>query len=150
MPHRIGPPDTKPIDLQVCVQASLEAAIEHAARAERLRRPQWVRKVLTRAATAPQEGPAPLSGARLRDEAGRLADDSGLMRALARVDPARAQPNSGRSKVLRIRIPPDLDQAIDEAAQSAHQPHGDWIRIQLTEAATRRLKRGRPARADGA
>lgn len=143
MVHRIGPPDQKPVDLQVCVQPSLDAAIDLASRAESLRRPQWIRKVLTRAAEDPPAGPAPRTGVRLRDQAGRLADDAGLMRVLARVDPGRAQPNSGRSKVLRIRVPPDLDRAIDDAARVAHQPHGDWIRVQLTRAATRRLGRAR-------
>ncbi len=145
MSHRIAPPDVEPVDLQVCVQASLDAAIGRAAEAESLRRPQWIRKVLTRAANAPHTGPAPRSRVRLRDGAGRLADDAALMRALARVDPARAVPNYGRSRVLRIRIPPELDQAIDEAARVEHQPHGDWIRTQLTKAATQRLSRvGKP------
>lgn len=143
MSHRIAPPDVPPVDLQVCVQASLDAAVGLAAEAESLRRPQWIRKVLSRAAHAPHTGPAPRSGVRLRDGAGRLADDAGLMRALARVDPARAVPNTGRSRVLRIRIPPELDQAIDEAARVEHQPHGDWIRTQLTRAATWRLNRVR-------
>lgn len=131
----------RPIDLQVCVQASLDAAIGLAAEAEALRRPQWIRKVLTRAATARRTGPAPRSRVRLRDGDGRLADDAGLMRALARLDPGKAIPNSGRSRVLRIRITPDLGDAIEEAARVEHQPHGDWIRGQLTRAATWRLNR---------
>jgi len=141
--RRIAPPGQRPVDLQVCVQGSLDAAIGLAAEAEALRRPQWIRKVLTRAADAPRAGPAPRSRVRLRDGDGRLADDAGLMRALARLDPDRAVPNSGRSRVLRIRIPQELDQAIDEAAQVEHQPHGDWIRIQLIRAATWRLSRVR-------
>lgn len=125
------------------MQASLDAAIGLAAEAEGVRRPQWIRKVLTRAAHAPHSGPAPRSRVRLRDGAGRLADDAGLMRALARLDPIHAVPNSGRSRVLRIRIPPELDQAIDDAARVEHQPHGDWIRAQLSRAATWRLNRVR-------
>lgn len=149
MSRRIAPPDVLPVDLQVCVQASLDAAIGLAATSEGMRRPQWIRKVLTRAARAPHTGPAPRSRVRLRDGAGRLADDAGLMRALARVDPGRAVPNSGRSRVLRIRIPPELDKAIDEAARVEHQPHGDWIRAQLTRAATWRLSRVRVPAATG-
>lgn len=141
--HRIAPPEVQPVDLQVCVQASLDAAMGLAAEAESLRRPQWIRKVLARAANAPHAGPAPRSRVRLRDGAGRLADDAGLMRALARVAPDRAIPNSGRSRVLRIRISPELNRAIDEAARVGHQPHGDWIRAQLTRAATWRLNRVR-------
>lgn len=141
MSRRIAPLDVAPVDLQVCVQASLDAAIALAAESESLRRPEWVRQVLSRAAHARHAGPAPRSRVRLRDGAGRLADDPGLMRALGRVDPAHAVPNSGRSRVLRIRIPPELDRAIDDAARIEHQPHGDWIRAQLTRAATRRLNR---------
>lgn len=149
MSRRIAPAGERPVDLQVCVQASLDAAIGLAAEAEALRRPQWIRKVLARAAGAPRTGPAPRSRVRLRDGDGRLADDAGLMRALARLDTGRAVPNSGRSRVLRIRIPPQLDQAIDEAAGVEHQPHGDWIRIQLTRAATWRLSRVREPDAAG-
>ncbi|MBO0702826.1 MAG: hypothetical protein J2P38_07830, partial [Candidatus Dormibacteraeota bacterium] len=91
------------------------------------------------------------SRVRLRDGDGRLADDAALMRALARVDPGSAVPNSGRSRVLRIRITPQLDAAIEEAATVEHQPHGDWIRAQLTKAATWRLNRVRePTAAGGA
>jgi predicted HicB family RNase H-like nuclease len=147
--RRIAPTGERPVDLQVCVQASLDAAIGLAADAEALRRPQWIRKVLTRAAGAPHTGPAPRSSVRLRDGDGRLADDAGLMRALGRLDPGRAVPNSGRSRVLRIRIPPQLDAAIDVAARVEHQPHGDWIRTQLTKAATWRLNRVREHAAAG-
>lgn len=143
MSRPVAPDGERPIDLQVCVQASLDAAIGLAAEAEALRRPQWIRKVLTRAAGGRRSGPAPRSRVRLRDGEGRLADDAGLMRALVRLDPARAVPNSGRSRVLRIRIPAELDQAIDDAARVEHQPHGDWIRTQLTKAATWRLNRVR-------
>lgn len=141
--RRIAPAGERPVDLQVCVQASLDAAIGLAADVDALPRPQWIRKVLTRAAGTHRAGPAPRSRVRLRDGDGRLADDVGLMRTLARVDPGRAVPNSGRSRVLRIRIPPELDQAIDEAARVEHQPHGDWIRTQLTKAASWRLNRVR-------
>lgn len=141
--RRVAPPDVQPVDLQVCVQASLDAAIGLAAEAEGLRRSPWIRKVLTQAVTQPRTGPAPRAGVRLRDGAGRLADDAGLMRALARVDPGLAVPNSGHSKVLRIRVPPDLDQAVADAARIEHQPQGDWVRIQLTRAATSRLGRAR-------
>ncbi len=141
MSRRIAPTGERPVDLQVCVQGSLDTAIGLAAEAEALRRPEWIRKVLTRAASAPRTGPAPRSSVRLRDGDGRLADDAGLMRALGRLDPGRAVPNSGRSRVLRIRIPPRLDEAIEVAAKVEHQPHGDWIRMQLTKAATWRLNR---------
>ncbi|MGH7922482.1 MAG: hypothetical protein ACREQM_21455 [Candidatus Dormibacteraceae bacterium] len=142
--HRGRLPDpelAEGVDLQVCVQHSLDVAIVVASGADGLRRPEWVRRVLARAARADPGTPAPRSKVRLRDEVGRLADDAALLRALARMpEPQRPRPTQ-RSRVLRVRMPAELDEAIKRAARLAHQPHGDWIRDALTRAATRRIWR---------
>ena len=80
-------------------------------------------------------------GEELRDSKGRLVDDRYIQTA---VDEAittvrrRGRPSlseSGESPLLRVRISPELDDAVSRAAEAAGESRAEWVRHVLDEAA---------------
>lgn len=79
----------------------------------------------------------------LRDRRGRVVDDAYVDSAVAdAVGKARRRgrpslSESGESPLLRVRIPPDLDEAVTRAAEAAGETRADWVRRALARAARR-------------
>lgn len=80
-------------------------------------------------------------GEELRDSKGRLVDDSYVETA---VDEAiktvrgRGRPSlseSGESPLLRVRISPELNDAVSKAAEAAGESRAAWVRHVLDQAA---------------
>ena len=81
------------------------------------------------------------AGEELRDSKGRLVDDSYVETA---VDDAlktvrgRGRPSlseSGESPLLRVRISPELNEAVSKAAEAAGESRAAWVRHVLDQAA---------------
>jgi predicted HicB family RNase H-like nuclease len=81
------------------------------------------------------------AGEELRDSKGRLVDDSYVETA---VDEAiktvrgRGRPSlseSGESPLLRVRISPELNDAVSKAAEAAGESRAAWVRHVLAQAA---------------
>lgn len=76
----------------------------------------------------------------LRDSKGRAVTDDYVEAAAAdavrKVRP-RGRPSlseSGESPLLRVRISPELDEAVSRAAEASGETRADWIRQTLSEA----------------
>jgi len=83
------------------------------------------------------------AGEDLRDSKGRVVGDdyvdSAVEDALRKVR-SRGRPSlsaSGESPVLRVRISPELDEAMTRAAHAAGETRAEWIRHALAEAVQR-------------
>ncbi|MCA1675282.1 MAG: hypothetical protein LC799_24860 [Actinobacteria bacterium] len=79
----------------------------------------------------------------LRDGRGRVVDDTyvaaAVEDAVARVR-GRGRPSlstSGESPVLQVRLSPELDSAVRDAAERAGVSRSDWVRSVLGAAARR-------------
>lgn len=79
----------------------------------------------------------------LRDSAGREVDDAYVDDAVEdaiRHVRGRGRPSlsaGGESPLLRVRISPELDEAVREAAEAAGTSRPEWVRHVLDEAARR-------------
>ena len=79
----------------------------------------------------------------LRDSKGRVVDDEYIRGA---VDEAvhqargRGRPSlskAGESPLLRVRVSPELNEAVARAAEAAGETRAEWVRRALSEAARR-------------
>ena len=79
----------------------------------------------------------------LRDSKGRVLDDQYVEAAVDEAITAvrrRGRPSlsqSGESPLLRVRLSPELDDAVTYAAQQAGASRAEWVRHALDEAARR-------------
>lgn len=85
-------------------------------------------------------GPDIPTGEVLRDRQGRVVDDDyveGAVEDAVRKVRGRGRPSlssSGESPLLRVRISPELDQAVTKAANAAGETRSEWVRQTLSEA----------------
>jgi predicted HicB family RNase H-like nuclease len=76
----------------------------------------------------------------LRDRAGRVVDDAYVHDAVEdaiRQVRGRGRPSlskTGESPLLRVRVSPELDEAVRRAAEAAGTTRPDWIRQVLSDA----------------
>jgi predicted HicB family RNase H-like nuclease len=79
----------------------------------------------------------------LRDSMGRVVDDvyvESVVEDAVRKARKRGRPSlseSGESPLLRVRISPELDEAISRAAEAAGESRAEWVRRTLSRAVRR-------------
>jgi predicted DNA binding CopG/RHH family protein len=83
---------------------------------------------------------------RLRDPEGRPVDDTYVVRVVEEFHRETRGRKSlsrrpGKSPLLQVRVPTELEEAIRLAAQADGLPRADWIRQVLRRAAVRRLRK---------
>jgi predicted HicB family RNase H-like nuclease len=88
-------------------------------------------------------GPDVPDGEVLRDGKGRVVDDRYVTRAVddaLRTVRSRGRPSlsdRGESPLLRVRLPRELDDAIQRAADHSGKSRAEWVREVLSEATRR-------------